>query len=106
VSLKLSRWVICPSHAQELLPTAKVPRSLVAVVPIYISVEIVVINKRNDLRKDILAFVHGTKSRKPVDLNSNRLEAKHNLTPYLIMFSKNNLKPQRNASDLPYLLWP
>lgn len=77
-------------HAQKLLPAAKVPRSLIAFVSLHPPIEVVMIDKRNDLRKNVLAFVHMNASlRRNARLISNRLESKQDLTPYLTMFSKN-----------------
>jgi len=45
-------------HAQKLLPTAKVPRSPVAVVPLDTTVELVVIYERHNLRKNVFAVIH------------------------------------------------
>jgi hypothetical protein len=44
--------------AQKLLPTAKVPRSPVALVPLDTTIELVVIDKRHHLRKNVSAVIH------------------------------------------------
>jgi hypothetical protein len=86
-------------HAQKLLPAAKVPRSLIAFVSLNAPIEVVVIDKRNDLRKNVLAFIHMNASlRRNTNLISNRLEPKQVLNPFLTMFSKNYIIAQRNTS--------
>ncbi len=45
-------------HAQKLFPTAKVPDSPVTAVTLDTTVELVVINKRQNLRKNVFAVIH------------------------------------------------
>jgi hypothetical protein len=55
-------------HAQKLLPTAKVPGSPVAGVPLNTTVEFVVIDERHYLGKNVFAVIHiVTNGTKPYD---------------------------------------
>ncbi len=45
-------------HAQKLLPTAEVPDATGSAVPVDTTVELVMVDKCHDLRKNVFAFVH------------------------------------------------
>jgi hypothetical protein len=48
-------------HAKKLVPAAKMPGPPIAVIPLDTTAEIVVVDERHDLRKNVFAVIHKNK---------------------------------------------
>lgn len=58
VAQTLSMRHLPERHAQKLFPAAKMPGPTFALITLDAPIELVMINKRNDLRKNVLPFIH------------------------------------------------